>query len=197
MYQGNACNHSVEGKQKSHPVQGIYYPQQLAYQNEMSKEGNDSTKSKIAHFSNNNLRNISTRRGMTRPASIAALSNSSFSFSSSQDISSHYVGTNINIPKNKISSKGNLPNSVCENNLKYPKEIQQLSTDMSNNKSKIKSSTEDEITKPNIIMRNKKSNSNVCGKEKVKKDRISSWRVSRFLPSKLANSFSNSMHCKF
>uniref|UniRef100_A0AAF5DNX8 Uncharacterized protein n=2 Tax=Strongyloides stercoralis TaxID=6248 RepID=A0AAF5DNX8_STRER len=197
MYKGNANNNSNEiKKDNNHPIQGIYYPQKLGYQNKPSNDCSDSTKFKLSRFSNNNLRNINGSRVITRPASIAALSNSSFSFSSSQDISSHYGGTNINISMNKISSQETSRNSFIEDNLKNSKEVQQLKKELSKDKFKIKSSNEDEISKPKIIMRNKKSNINGFGKEKIKKDRISSWCVSKLLPSKLAISFSNSTHLR-
>ncbi|CEF60546.1 Hypothetical protein SRAE_X000228250 [Strongyloides ratti] len=195
MYKGKAYNNSKEQKNdNNHPAQGIYYPQHLAYQNELSKDYSDNTKFKLSRFSNNNLRNIGNSRIITRPASIAALSNSSFSFSSSQDFSSHYGGTNINISRNKIPSKRNSYYSFLDNKSKETKESKQLTKEIQKDNLKIKSSTEDEIAKPKVIMRNKKSNINGFVKEKAKKDRISSWCVSKLLPSKLAISFSNSMH---
>uniref|UniRef100_A0A0N4ZAZ1 Homeobox protein 2-like n=1 Tax=Parastrongyloides trichosuri TaxID=131310 RepID=A0A0N4ZAZ1_PARTI len=192
MYHGNGSDLS------KHPYmgQGIYYPQQLAYQNNKSNSNMDNSFFKLNRFSsnNNNLKNSSNSRSMTRPASIAALSNSSFSFLSSQDISSQKAEININIPKNSSYTKEEprIHNSEYNHNLKSVKSMQHI-----NNTDNIPiPSVESNVIKPNITMR-KKPNSNGSAKEKIKKDRTHSWRVSRFLPSKIANSFSNSMYCKF
>uniref|UniRef100_A0AC35U6E7 Uncharacterized protein n=1 Tax=Rhabditophanes sp. KR3021 TaxID=114890 RepID=A0AC35U6E7_9BILA len=175
IYIQNTNNNSYykNYKQNNNPTQGLYYPQQLAYQKTAQKM-NDFSKNKSS--SKNSLN--STK--MSRPASIAALSNSSFSFlTSQQDLHQQPQVVISNISVKSIGT-----DSKYSNNDKKQVNPQPITSAASFNGNS-------ENFKPNIIMRSKQFNSAILPtkddnlkNQKVKKERTNSWGVSRFFPSR-------------